>query len=48
MKKRDKRRVKGIAIFIVFLAIAASIVQWQNKAGKHENCIIKQVPSLTQ
>ena len=36
MKKREKRRVKGIAIFIVFLAIAASIVQWQNKAGKHE------------
>ena len=36
MKIRDKRRVKGIAIFIVFLAIAASIVQWQNKAGKHE------------
>jgi len=36
VKKRDKRRVKGIAIFIVFLAIAASIVQWQNKAGKHE------------
>ena len=35
MKKRDKRRVKGIAIFIVFLAIAASIVQWQNKAGKY-------------
>lgn len=36
MKKREKRRVRGIAIFIVFLAIAASIVQWQNKAGKHE------------
>ena len=35
MKKRDKRRVKGIAIFIVFLAIAASIVQWQDKAGKY-------------
>jgi len=35
VKKRDKRRVKGIAIFIVFLAIAASIVQWQNKAGKY-------------
>jgi len=34
--KRQKRRVKGIAIFIVFLALAASIVQWQNKAGKHE------------
>ncbi len=36
MKKREKRRVRGIAIFIVFLAITASIVQWQNKAGKHE------------
>jgi len=36
VKKREKRRVRGIAIFIVFLAIAASIVQWQNKAGKHE------------
>ena len=36
MDKRQKRRVKGIAIFIVFLALAASIVQWQNKAGKHE------------
>ena len=36
MKKREKRRVRGIAIFIVFFAIAASIVQWQNKAGKHE------------
>ena len=35
MKIRDKRRVKGIAIFIVFLAIAASIVQWQDKAGKY-------------
>jgi hypothetical protein len=35
VKIRDKRRVKGIAIFIVFLAIAASIVQWQNKAGKY-------------
>jgi hypothetical protein len=36
VKKREKRRVRGIAIFIVFLAITASIVQWQNKAGKHE------------
>jgi len=35
VKIRDKRRVKGIAIFIVFLAIAASIVQWQDKAGKY-------------
>ncbi|HNX02105.1 MAG TPA: hypothetical protein PLE33_03065 [Candidatus Cloacimonas sp.] len=36
MNKRQKRRVKGIAVFIVFLALAASIVQWQDKAGKHE------------
>lgn len=36
MKKREKRRVRGIAIFIVFLAIAVTIIQWQNKAGKHE------------
>ena len=36
MDKRQKRRVKGIAVFIVFLALAASIVQWQDKAGKHE------------
>jgi hypothetical protein len=36
VNKRQKRRVKGIAVFIVFLALAASIVQWQDKAGKHE------------
>ena len=34
MDKKTSRRVKGIAIFIVFLAIATSIVQYQNKQGK--------------
>lgn len=37
MDKKTKRRVKGIAIFIVFLAIATSIVQYQNREGKTVN-----------
>ncbi|MEN6444788.1 MAG: hypothetical protein ABFC98_01935 [Candidatus Cloacimonas sp.] len=41
MHKRTKRRVKGIAIFIVFLAVAASIFEWQNNAGKHPTYDLK-------
>ena len=37
MDKKTKRRVKGIAIFIVFLAIASSIVEYKNKEGKPQN-----------
>lgn len=37
MDRRTKRRVKGIAIFIVFLAIAASLFEWQNNANKHNS-----------
>jgi len=35
--KKTRRRVKGIAIFIVFLAVGTSIIQWQGKAGKQVN-----------
>ena len=34
MDKKTKRRVKGIAIFIVFLALAATIIQYQNTGAK--------------
>ncbi len=34
MDKKTKRRVRGIAIFIVFLALAATIVQFQNQGTK--------------
>lgn len=34
MDKKTRRRVKGIAIFIVFLALAATIVQYQNQGTK--------------
>ncbi|MDY0151580.1 MAG: hypothetical protein RBS43_04845 [Candidatus Cloacimonas sp.] len=37
MDKKTKRRVRGIAIFIVFLAIATSIVQYQNNSGRTAN-----------
>ncbi len=34
MDKKTRRRVHGIAIFIVFLALAATIVQFQNQGTK--------------
>lgn len=34
MDKKTKRRVRGIAVFIVFLALAATIVQFQNQGTK--------------
>lgn len=34
MDKKTRNRVKGIAIFIVFLAIATSIIEFKNKEGK--------------
>lgn len=34
MDKKTKNRVKGIAIFIVFLAIATSIIEFRNKEGR--------------
>lgn len=34
MDKKTRRRVKGIAIFVVFLALAATIVQFQNQGAK--------------
>lgn len=37
MDKKTRRRVKGVAIFIVFLALATSLFQYQNKAGKMVN-----------
>lgn len=37
MDKKTRRRVRGVAIFIVFLALATSIIQYQNKAGKIVN-----------
>lgn len=37
MDKKTKSRVKGIAIFIVFLAIATSIIDYKNKEGKTQN-----------
>ncbi|PKN72715.1 MAG: hypothetical protein CVU50_06150 [Candidatus Cloacimonetes bacterium HGW-Cloacimonetes-3] len=37
MDKKTKNRVKGIAIFIVFLAIATSIIDYKNKEGKPQN-----------
>jgi hypothetical protein len=44
--KKTKRRVKGVAIFIVFLAIATSIVQYQNRQGKVVNYNFK--PSMQE
>jgi len=35
--KKTKRRVKGVAIFIVFLAVATTIIQYQKSAGKTVN-----------
>jgi len=35
--KKTKRRVRGIAIFIVFLAVFTAIIQWQRKEGKTVN-----------
>jgi len=35
--KKTRRRVKGIAIFIVFLAVGTAIIQWQGKEGKQVN-----------
>lgn len=37
MDSKTRRRVKGTAIFIVFLAVATAMIQWQNKAGKTLN-----------
>ncbi|MDD4308974.1 MAG: hypothetical protein PHO32_01205 [Candidatus Cloacimonetes bacterium] len=34
MDKRTRRRVKGIAIFIVFLAIITAVLQYQKREGK--------------
>jgi hypothetical protein len=35
--KKTKSRVRGVAVFIVFLAIATSIVEYRNKEGKLQN-----------
>jgi hypothetical protein len=35
--KKTKRRVRGVAIFIVFLAVFTAIIQWQRKEGKTVN-----------
>lgn len=37
MDKKTRRRVKGVAIFIVFLAVFTSIIQWQRKEGRTVN-----------
>ena len=37
MDKNTKKRVKGVAIFIVFLAIATSLLEYRNKEGKPQN-----------
>lgn len=37
MDKKTKRRVRGVAIFIVFLAVFTAIIQWQRKEGKTVN-----------
>lgn len=46
MDKKTKRRVKGTAIFIVFLALAATIVQYQNTGTKRPSFNFK--PSFNE
>ncbi len=37
MDKKTKSRVQGVAVFLVFLAIATAIIEYKNKEGRPQN-----------